>query len=102
MAAVNYGAVAIVPKGDYDSTAQYSVGSLVSYDGSSYIAHTEPPAGTIPTNTGYWQVAAAGTAAMTADTLGTGKPDGVTVSVSGEGTISATCVEADGEIEDGD
>lgn len=59
--AIEYGIVAIVPKGTWDSGTQYEVGNLVSYiDGSSYVAHTRPPLGTLPTMITYWQISAHG------------------------------------------
>ena len=53
--AVNYGQVAIVPKGAWNAETQYKVNNLVSYDGSSYVAKVQPPVGTLPTDTSYWQ-----------------------------------------------
>lgn len=61
MAAVAYGHVAIVPKGIWNAETQYEVCQLVEYDGSSYVAKAQPPVGTLPTDTLYWQVSAAGT-----------------------------------------
>ncbi len=59
--AIEYGTVAIVPKGTWDSGTQYEVGNLVSYiDGSSYVAHTRPPLGALPTMITYWQISAHG------------------------------------------
>lgn len=59
--AIEYGTVAIVPKGKWDSVTQYEVGNLVSYtDGSSYVAHKRPTLGTLPTNETYWQTSAHG------------------------------------------
>lgn len=59
MAAVAYGHVAIVPKGIWNAETQYEVCQLVEYDGSSYVAKAQPPVGTLPTDTSYWQVSAA-------------------------------------------
>jgi hypothetical protein len=52
--AIEYGTIAIVPKGEYESGTQYEVANLVTRDGSSFLAHTKPPVGTLPTNTAYW------------------------------------------------
>lgn len=87
--AIEYGTIAVVPKGEWDSNTQYEVANLVTLDGSSYIAHTQPPVGTLPTNTAYWQVSAQGTSKATAESVGTVKPDGVTTEVSADGTLSA-------------
>lgn len=86
--AVNYGQVAIVPKGEWNVETQYKVNNLVSYDGSSYVAKVHPPVGTLPTDTSYWQVSAAGTKKATADSLGTVMPDGTTTSVGEDGKLS--------------
>lgn len=86
--AVNYGQVAIVPKGAWNAETQYKVNNLVSYDGSSYVAKVQPPVGTLPTDTSYWQVSAAGTKKATADSLGTVMPDGTTTSVGEDGKLS--------------
>jgi hypothetical protein len=87
--AIEYGTIAIVPKGEWDSGTQYEVANLVTRDGSSFLAHTKPPVGTLTTNTAYWQVSAQGTSKATAGSVGTVKPDGVTTEVSADGTLSA-------------
>lgn len=87
--AVNYGQVAIVPKGVWNAETQYKVNNLVEYDGSSYVAKVQPPVGTLPTDTSYWQVSAAGTKKATADSLGTVMPDGTTTEISEDGKLSA-------------
>lgn len=46
---------AVNPRGAYDSTADYNVLDLVSYQGSSYLCR-EGCTGIAPTNTTYWQV----------------------------------------------
>ena len=59
---VDYGPVALIPKGDFDSTRQYHKNEVVSYQGSSYIVKEDnPPIGTLPTNSVYFQVSAHGT-----------------------------------------
>lgn len=60
MSEVNYGRIALIPKGEYSAGTQYEPGDVVSYDGSSYLCHTQPPMGTLPTDTAYWQVSANG------------------------------------------
>lgn len=87
--AVNYGQVAIVPKGVWNAETQYKVNNLVEYDGSSYVAKVQPPVGTLPTDTSYWQVSAAGTKKATADSLGTVMPDGITTEIKEDGKLSA-------------
>jgi hypothetical protein len=86
--AIEYGTIAVVPMGEWDSDSQYEVANLVTRDGSSFLAHTRPPVGTLPTNTAYWQVSAQGTSKATADSVGTVKPDGVTTEVSADGSLS--------------
>lgn len=46
------------PQGAYDNATDYSVGDYVSYLGSSYVMYSDAAAGTLPTNTTYWQVVA--------------------------------------------
>lgn len=87
--AVNYGQVAIVPKGVWNAETQYKVNNLVEYDGSSYVAKVQPPVGTLPTDTSYWQVSAAGTKKATTDSLGTVMPDGTTTEIKEDGKLSA-------------
>lgn len=48
----------LVPKGAYSAGTDYAVGDSVDYNGSSYVMHTDAAAGTVPTNTTYWQVLA--------------------------------------------
>lgn len=93
--AVNYGQVAIVPKGVWNAETQYKVNNLVEYDGSSYVAKVQPPVGTLPTDTSYWQVSATGTKKATADSLGTVMPDGTTTEVNEEGNLSVKTAQQD-------
>lgn len=44
------------PKGAYNVATDYTVGDMVSYDGSSYIMYSDAVAGTIPTDTTKWGV----------------------------------------------
>ncbi|WP_349674871.1 hypothetical protein [Lacrimispora sp.] len=85
---VIYGIIGTVPKGEYDPDVKYELLNLVSYDGSSYTVHTDPPKGTPPTDLNYWQVSALGTSKATADSVGTVKPDGITTEVSTDGNLS--------------
>ena len=48
----------LVPKGAYNAGTNYGVGDSVDYNGSSYVMFNDAPAGTVPTNTTYWQVLA--------------------------------------------
>ena len=48
----------LVPRGTYNAGTDYSVGDSVDYNGSSYVMFNDAPAGTLPTNTTYWQVLA--------------------------------------------
>lgn len=85
---VIYGTIGTVPMGEYDPDKQYDLLNLVSFDGSSYVVHTKPPIGTLPTVLDYWQVSAQGTGKATADSVGTVKPDGTTTEVSADGSLS--------------
>lgn len=95
MAAVAYGHVAIVPKGIWNADTQYEVCQLVEYDGSSYVAKAQPPVGTLPTDTSYWQVSAAGTKKASSGSLGTVMPDGSTTEVNEAGKLSAKTAQQD-------
>ena len=95
MAAVAYGHVAIVPKGIWNADTQYGVCHLVEYDGSSYVAKAQPPVGTLPTDTSYWQVSAAGTKKASSGSLGTVMPDGSTTEVNEAGKLSAKTAQQD-------
>ncbi|MBE5973194.1 MAG: hypothetical protein E7251_01180 [Paenibacillaceae bacterium] len=85
---VVYGTIGMLPSEEYNPNKQYEILNLVSYDGSSYVVHTKPPIGTLPTNLDYWQVSALGTSKATANSVGTVKPDGTTTEVSTEGSLS--------------
>lgn len=49
------GKVGIVAKGNWSNSATYEALDCVSYSGGIYIAKQAVPAGTLPTNTTYWQ-----------------------------------------------
>lgn len=77
---------AVNPRGAYDSTADYNVLDLVSYQGSSYLCRTACK-NKVPTNTTYWQVFASGAQGVDYDDL-TGKPSINNVTLSGNKTAS--------------
>lgn len=85
---VIYGTIGMLPDGEFNPDKKYELLNLVSYDGSSYVVHTDPPKGTPPTDLNYWQVSALGTSKATADSVGTVKPDGTTTEVSTDGSLS--------------
>lgn len=87
--AETYGTIGILPLKEWDATTQYDLLNLVSYNGSSYVAHTKPPVGTLPTNAAYWQVSAQGGSKATADAPGVVQPDGTTTEVDAAGVLSA-------------
>lgn len=49
----------LVPRGAYDPATDYAVGDAVAYNGSSYVMHTDAPAGTLPTTSANWGLLAA-------------------------------------------
>ena len=49
------GRVLMIPKGNYDPTATYTMLDVVSYQGKSYVAK-QTTTGNAPTNTTYWQL----------------------------------------------
>ena len=57
--ATDIGKVGIVMKGAWSNSATYEALDAVSYNNGLYIANQDVPANTAPTNTTYWQVAAA-------------------------------------------
>jgi len=54
----------IRPMGEWSDTVRYLANDLVSYQGSSYVALKTVPAGTLPTDTGYWMVSASAASAV--------------------------------------
>lgn len=48
----------LVPRGAYAAGTDYAVGDSVDYNGSSYVMYNNATAGTLPTDTSYWQVLA--------------------------------------------
>ena len=88
MAKVDYGAVALIPVGEYSASRQYHANELVGYQGSSYIALQNPPVGTLPTNTTYFMLHTEGTSIATDSTPGTVKPDGTSTVVDASGAMS--------------
>lgn len=50
------GRVGLVIKGAWDSSVAYESMNVVTYNNSTYIAKQAVPAGTLPTNTTYWEL----------------------------------------------
>ncbi len=67
-----------VPKGAYNAGTDYAVGDSVDYQGSSYVMFNDAGAGTLPTNTTYWQVLANKGATGAQGDPGEGVPTGGT------------------------
>lgn len=55
--ATDLGKVGMRMRGTWDSSTAYEVLDAVSYNNGLYVAKQAVPAGTLPTNTTYWQVA---------------------------------------------
>lgn len=87
----NAGRVAIVPKGDWDSSEAYKRLDAVTYNNILYIAKKVVPKNTAVTNTDYWMPSVAGGIAVKATTTNIGQvqPDGETIEVDVDGKISA-------------
>ena len=51
------GRVGLIVKGAWDSSVAYAYMDVVTYNNSTYIAKQAVPAGTLPTNTTYWELA---------------------------------------------
>lgn len=73
----------LVPKGAYAAGTNYGVGDSVDYNGSSYVMFNDAGAGTVPTNTTYWQVLA-----NKGSTGATGATGG-TLPIDTDGTLAA-------------
>lgn len=81
---------AVNPRGAYDSTEDYNVLDLVSYQGSSYLCRTACK-NKVPTNTTYWQVFASGGGAGLLPHVVITSITGATVTLTKGGTtITAT------------
>lgn len=63
------GRVLLIPKGNYDATATYTMLDMVVYNGSSYICKQECT-GVVPTNTTYWMLNASGSAVAYINDIG--------------------------------
>lgn len=59
MSASSAGRVLLLPKGDYNSATTYKPLDYVNYNGSTYVCKQQCT-NTVPTNTTYWQLMAAG------------------------------------------
>lgn len=82
----------LVPRGAYAAGTDYAVGDSVDYGGSSYVMFSDAVAGTLPTNTTYWQVLAnKGTTGATGSTGATGASGVVQSVVAGTNvTVNST------------
>lgn len=78
-----------VARGAYNNATDYSVGDYVSYNGSSYVMYVDGPAGTLPTDTTYWQVisnkGSTGATGPTGSTGTAGSPGVIQSVVAGSG-----------------
>lgn len=94
MAEVNAGRVMILPLGNYNSATPYHVLDLVYYNGSSWLCRQECT-GVTPTDsaTAYWQKFGAAVSVATITTAGIVRPDGATVLVAADGTVSIPAAE---------
>lgn len=63
------GRVLLIPRGNYDATATYTMLDMVVYNGSSYICKQECT-GVVPTNTTYWMLNASGSAVAYLNDIG--------------------------------
>lgn len=84
------GRVAIVPKGDWSADATYKRLDAVTYNNTLYFAKKEVPAGTATSNTEYWSKSIVGGVGAIAkpEEAGIVKPDGKSMSVDENGTLS--------------
>lgn len=91
------GRVAIVPKGDYDAGYPYKRLDMVLYDGNGYVAKKDTT-GNLPSDTEYWMKSTEGAVTRVATTTEAGivKPDGKTITVSQDGTITGASTDFTG------
>ena len=92
-------------KGAYAGATDYAVGDSVDYLGSSYVMFADAVAGTLPTDTTYWQVLAnkGNTGATGADSTvaGPAGADGLTTSVNGVTQVAGAITLTQDDIGDG-
>lgn len=93
---VKAGRVAIVPKGEFAEGLQYTRLDLVTYQDNAYIAKKDN-ADVLPTDTDCWMhvMDFSGVGIATTEKAGTVKPDGITVKIAEDGTISVDNPEID-------
>lgn len=84
----------LVPKGAYAAGTDYAVGDSVDYNGSSYVMFNNAVAGTLPTDTTYWQVLA--NKGATGATGSTGATGAAGVGVPAGGTVGQSLTKVDG------
>ena len=91
--ATDLGKVGMVMKGDYNSASTYEALDVVSYGNSLYVAKRSVPAGTVPTNTTYWQQAVS-MQGMLGNVLNKGSYSGIRIMgigvANGDGTRAST------------
>lgn len=63
------GRVLLIPRGNYDATATYTMLDMVVYNGSSYICK-QTSTGNLPTDTTYWMLNASGSAVAYLNDIG--------------------------------
>lgn len=94
---VNAGRVLIIPRGEYDPLESYNMLDLVTYDNIAYLAR-KASVGVNPstdTQNVYWQPFGSATSIATTAEAGIVKPDGTTIFVEVDGTITAGISETD-------
>ncbi len=81
------GKVGVMPKGEYVEGTSYEMLDLVHYDGSSYLALIDTTVRPIDDGIN-WMLIVQGTPTATTEVLGKVKPDGTTITISEDGTIT--------------
>lgn len=81
------GKVGVMPKGEYVEGTSYEMLDLVYYDGSSYLALIDTTVRPIDDRIN-WMLIVQGTPTATTEVLGKVKPDGTTITISEDGTIT--------------
>lgn len=96
------GRVGFVTKKTYNPETVYEYLDVVYYGNSSYVAQKTTVGNTPDADTEFWHIFASGAQPASPGSPGMVMADGVTISVSDDGVISAVVMEKDGELDASD
>ena len=98
MGVINIGRVRMGWKGAWDNTTPYISQDAVFYQGDTYVARIDVPAGTAPPNTTFWQLVAKKGEDGIDGNEGAQGPQGDTGPAGTDATVNATNVAAAGGV----